>query len=50
MEEVIEKMTMAVVTPESKSVQSGFSCLYKNYGRLSKQDERRKELLENQKK
>ncbi|KAL0851281.1 hypothetical protein ABMA28_007114 [Loxostege sticticalis] len=48
MEEILDKMETAIINPEPNS-KSDYESLYKNWGKLSKQEERRRELLEVQK-
>lgn len=51
MDEVLEKLESSALTiTDTKSPKTDFECLYKNWGKLNNQEERRKEQLENQKK
>lgn len=50
MEEVVEKLSDAVISKEpTEEDKSNFEGLYKNWGKLGNQEERRREILEVQK-
>lgn len=50
MEEVVEKLSGALISKEpAEEDKSNFEALYKNWGKLGNQEERRREILEVQK-
>lgn len=50
MDLVLSRLENATITPNESDSKTSFDVLYKNWGKLGNQDERRKEILEVQKK